>query len=129
MADEPNRTIKRRLRPGQPTIRQQAESAQSAKPKTGRRRIRQVRSETATDDRRISGPLRKLGRPLRGLAIITGLRYLARSWAELRQVAWPNRRQTRQLTIAVIVFSTVFGIIIAVVDYGLGKLFKVLFTK
>ena len=50
--------------------------------------------------------------------------YFRESWKELRQVTWPTRRETWQLTLAVIIFSTIFGVIVAVVDYGLNKLFK-----
>lgn len=39
-------------------------------------------------------------------------------------VTWPSRQQTRQLTFAVILFSIVFGILVALVDFGLDKLFK-----
>ncbi|MDB5164562.1 MAG: Protein translocase subunit SecE [Candidatus Saccharibacteria bacterium] len=50
--------------------------------------------------------------------------YLRNSVKELRQVAWPNWEQSRRLTFAVLVFATVFGVSIAVVDYGLDKLFR-----
>jgi preprotein translocase SecE subunit len=39
-------------------------------------------------------------------------------------VTWPSRKQTRDLTIAVILFSIAFGAIVALVDFGLDKLFK-----
>lgn len=50
--------------------------------------------------------------------------YFRTSWRELRMVTWPNFKQTRQLTSAVILFALVFGIIVAVFDYGLDRLFK-----
>ncbi len=50
--------------------------------------------------------------------------YFMASWRELRQVTWPGRRETAQLTLAVFMFAIGFGIMIAVVDYGLDKLFK-----
>ena len=51
-------------------------------------------------------------------------RYLRQSFRELRLVEWPNRRQTFQLTSAVILFSIIFGIVVAIFDFGLDKLFK-----
>ena len=39
-------------------------------------------------------------------------------------VTWPSGKQTRALTFAVIVFSIVFGALVALVDFGLDKLFK-----
>ncbi len=50
--------------------------------------------------------------------------YFRSAWRELRLVTWPNFRQTRDLTIAVIIFSIIFGVIVAAVDYVLDKLFR-----
>lgn len=50
--------------------------------------------------------------------------YVRNSWRELRQVTWPTRKQSRQLTGAVLIFAAVFGATIAIVDYGLDKVFK-----
>jgi preprotein translocase SecE subunit len=44
-------------------------------------------------------------------------------------VEWPNGKQTRALTAAVILFSVVFGVIVAAFDYGLDKLFKEVIIK
>jgi preprotein translocase subunit SecE len=66
-------------------------------------------------------PFRFVGRFL-GKYIIPP--YFKNSWKELRMVTWPNRKQTRQLTFAVIIFSIIFGVLVAVVDFGLDKLFK-----
>lgn len=83
-------------------------------------------------------PLRQLGHglkwffllpPLRFLGRLIGLRYIRDSWRELRGVTWPTFRESRRLTGAVIVFSIIFGLFIALVDYGLDKAFKELFVK
>ena len=63
------------------------------------------------------------------LAIIVAPPYLRGSWRELRQVDWPNRKQTRQLTGAVIMFAVVFGLLVAALDYGLDRLFKQVIVK
>lgn len=55
--------------------------------------------------------------------------FFRESFQELRQVAWPNRRNTINLSIAVFVFAFFFGLFIALVDYGLDKLFKALIIK
>jgi preprotein translocase SecE subunit len=75
------------------------------------------------------GPFRILRKPLRILGRILLPTYIRGSWAELRQVAWPNFQTARQLTFAVIVFATVFGAIVAVVDFGLDKLFRDILLK
>ncbi len=51
-------------------------------------------------------------------------KYVRRSWVELKQVTWPNLKNSRQLTFAVLVFAFIFGATVAVVDYGLDKVFK-----
>jgi preprotein translocase SecE subunit len=48
---------------------------------------------------------------------------------ELRLVTWPNWKQSRQLTFAVLVFAVIFGAAIAVVDYGLDKVFRNILLK
>jgi preprotein translocase SecE subunit len=83
-------------------------------------------------------PLKHIGHALRWIANlppfrilwrILGLTYIRASWKELRGVTWPTFRDSVRLTFAVIIFSILFGIIIAVVDYGLDKVFKELFVK
>lgn len=49
--------------------------------------------------------------------------YFKGAWQELRQVRWPNRQATWGLTVAVILFSLFFGIVILSID----ALFKYLF--
>lgn len=56
-------------------------------------------------------------------------KYFKDSWAEVRQVEWPSRKQTAQLTMAVFMFAFFFGLIVAVVDYGLGLAFEKFIVK
>jgi preprotein translocase SecE subunit len=56
-------------------------------------------------------------------------RYVRSSFKELKYVTWPGRKQTRDLTTAVLIFALVFGAAIGLVDYGLDKLFKLIFLK
>lgn len=56
-------------------------------------------------------------------------KYLRESWSELKQVNWPNRKQTISLTFAVFVFAIIFGIIVAIIDSGLNQLFKQLLLQ
>lgn len=55
--------------------------------------------------------------------------YFRNSWRELRQVTWPNWQQSRQLTFAVLIFAIIFGAVIAIVDYGLDKVFRNVLLK
>ena len=88
--------------------------------------------------RYISAPFRFVGRgllkvgrlkPFRLIGKILWPTYFSNSWKELKQVTWPGRRESWQLTLAVIIFSIIFGAIIALVDYGLDKVFKQVLLK
>jgi preprotein translocase SecE subunit len=71
-------------------------------------------------------PVRFTGRWLARLLLIT---YFWGAWQELRQVTWPDRKETRQLTVAVFVFAIIFSALITAVDYGLDKVFKNVLLK
>ncbi len=135
---------KRRLRTPSETVRQKTAKAQDVasqpvKPGKARRTLQVI----ALPFRGLAWlghrpPLKQIGhglrwffslRIMRFLAKILGLRYLATSWQELKLVTWPSRKQSRQLTVAVIIFSVVFGGLIAVVDLGLNKLFREVLLK
>lgn len=83
-------------------------------------------------------PLKQIGHGLRWFFRLRAVRFIGRilgfsffrgSWQELTKVTWPTRREGRRLTTAVIIFSVVFGTLIALVDYGLDKLFKQFILK
>lgn len=66
-------------------------------------------------------PFRFIGRVLGKILFVS---YFKASYKELKQVTWPSRRQTIQLTFAVFIFAFSIGVVIAVLDYGLNKLFE-----
>ena len=51
-------------------------------------------------------------------------RYLRDSWQELRQVRWPNRKQTWKLTFAVIIYILIIALFLMVLDAILKLLFN-----
>ena len=83
-------------------------------------------------------PLKQIGHVFRWLgsrkvvrfiAKIIGIRYIARSWRELKQVTWPKFRESTRLVGAVLVFSLAFGTFVAILDYGLNKVFQNVILK
>jgi preprotein translocase SecE subunit len=83
-------------------------------------------------------PLKQIGhglrwfftrRPMKFLGRILGFGYVVSSFREVKLVTWPTIKQSLRLTQAVIIFSVIFGALIALVDYGLGKLFKQIILK
>ena len=112
---------KRRIRPASDTIRVKTEKARIAADKPAKW------LRTRRFMRQIAKPFRFLARPLKWLGRHLIPRYFRNSFAELRLVTWPNWKQSRQLTTAVILFAIVFGFIVTILDYGLDKVFKKVF--
>lgn len=128
----PEKQSKRRLRPNSETVRERSEKLQQ----------QATAPKSPSKFRAFIGgffwPVRLLGRQLAKLNRFRVFRwvgyiifpvYVRNSWRELRLVTWPNRRESLQLTNAVIIFSVIFGLIIAGVDFGLDKLFKEFIVK
>ena len=114
---------KRRLRAPSETVRERANKTLIAgeavsKPK----RVRGVLGKVLLQ-------LRLIGRGLRFIGRFIIPPYIRNSWRELRLVSWPSRKQSRQLTVAVMIFAIVFGVLIYFVDLGLDKLFKQVLLK
>lgn len=75
---------------------------------------------------KIMAPVRFIGRILYKIFFI---HYFVESWDELRKVTWPSWQESRKLTFAVLVFAVVFGVAIAIIDYGLDKIFRNVLLK
>lgn len=55
--------------------------------------------------------------------------YFRESWTELSKVTWPNRKQAVKLTGAVLLFSLVFAIYIALLDTLFSNMLQKLILK
>lgn len=122
---------KRRVRPTE-SVRQKAEKVSTAAPKP--RRIRKVASGASEGLKSVSAkgrreyhviklPDNRVGRFMTKSRRILPA-YFRESWTELKLVTWPNRRETVKFTTAVLIFALIFGGLVALVDYGLEKLFR-----
>jgi len=121
----------RRLKAAPVTVRERAErAANTANKQPKQSRIRKVTSRATSPLRKVSGKVAriKIWKPFkfagRIIARVLVPPYIRNSFHELRLVSWPNRKQTFQLTFAVLLFATAAGLLIAVFDFGLDKLFK-----
>ena len=56
-------------------------------------------------------------------------KYFKNSFQEIKLVTWPNKKESRQLTSAVVVFAVVLSLIVALIDLGLDKVFKKVILK
>lgn len=79
--------------------------------------------------RKVPSWLYFMGKPFRFIYKYLVPRYFKNSFAELKLVTWPKRKETRQLTTAVVLFAIVLGTLVTTVDYGLDKLFKKVILK
>ena len=130
---EPTKTPKRRLKAPAQTMREQAVKAQASADKPKNRRLKNAATSARKPFSKPAGFLKRLfsHQPFRFIAKIghwIGLvllpPFVRNSFQEIRLVTWPNFKQTRDLTFAVLVFAIVFGASVAVLDWGLDKLFK-----
>ncbi len=129
MATEPAKPKRRMLKKAE-TVREIAGKTANPTPKQ-RGVLGLALHYIAVPFKMVGRPLGKLGRfkPMRILGYILLPKYFRNSWKELRQVTWPSRRESFQLTSAVLVFAAIFGVLIAVVDFGLDRLFKQVLLK
>lgn len=140
MAEKSAKPAKKRQLKKVETVRERVERAGTA-PK--QRRVKTTASKASRPFRVIGKALAKLLRPLafilkpfktrparfigRLLASILLLKFFRASWDEVRKVEWPDMRTTLRLTMAVFVFSILFGALIAITDFGLDKIFRKVF--
>lgn len=139
MADQPSKPKKRRVKNPESFRERALKAAQdNQQPKrrarlkrTGAKAIQPVVAPAGRTFRKAADlkPLRWLRKPLRFIGKIIVPVYFRQSWQELRQVTWPNWKQSRQLTYAVLVFAVLFGAAVALVDWGLDKLFRDILLK
>ncbi len=137
---EPESRPKKRLVKNPETFRERAVKAVEASDKPRRRHriwngfkrvLRPIFSPIARGIRALfrHQPFKFIARVSRWIGLVLVPPYFRKSWHELRKVTWPNWKQSRQLTFAVLVFAVVFGAMVAIVDYGLDKLFRAVLLK
>ena len=130
MAEE-KATPKRRLVKKAETVREKTEKAAAAEQQTQPRRLQATKRRAGAPFRAAGKGASKLGRfkPFRIIGLIVVPPYFRNSWKELRQVTWTKPKDSIRLTFAVIAFAIVFGAVVAVLDYGLDKVFKEVLLK
>jgi preprotein translocase SecE subunit len=140
MAKEPNTKTKTRRVKNPESFRDKAVKASAQKPKKQHvgRVTNPIRKGLAAVVKPFKTVGHKVGQTRTGkfikqvlhiLAIILFISYVRNSFKELKQVTWPNWRQSWKLTYAVLAFAIVFGAAIAGLDWVLGKIFKQILIK
>jgi preprotein translocase subunit SecE len=83
-------------------------------------------SRPARRDTKPAAPAKKAG-GMRNSAIVS---FVREAYRELRyKVTWPTFQEARNMTIVVIVLSTVIGLILGLTDFGLFQLFRLITGK
>lgn len=128
MAEDSSKS-KRRLVKKAETVREKAQKA--AESSSQPRRLHATRRKAGAPFRAAGKGAKRLGKfkPFRIIGFILVPPYFRNSWKELRQVTWPTFPVSLRLTFAVIIFAVVFGLFVALLDFGLGKLFKQVLLK
>ena len=128
-SDKEAKKLRKKGAKAKPTMLEQTEKTAEQTSKVSRKR---------RFFRVIGKPFRPIGRllvrierwkPIHILGLILVPRYFRNSWKELRLVVWPGRRESWRLTSAVLIFAVIFGVMIAIVDFGLDKVFKKIILK
>ncbi len=134
MADSKETPKKRQLKK-QPTVRERAEKTVGTKKTRHIRRAGTVVAKPFKSAARIGRkeyylpiPDNKVGRTLNKRRKVTPS-YFRKSWEEVKLVKWPSRKETIKLTIAVFLFAIFFSVLVALLDFGLDKIFKQLILK
>lgn len=100
--------------------------ASEKEPKGAKAASRDVRRGGSAQREVKSTPAKKPG-GFRNWRIV---RFARESYRELRyKVTWPTFQEARNMTIVVIVLSTVIGVVLGVVDQGLFQLFRIVTGK
>ncbi len=85
--------------------------------------LRTARRIGAKEYHPIKLPDNKIGRVLTQKRKVTP-NFFRDAWGELRQVSWPNRKETIKMTLAVFMFAIIFSILVGLLDFGLEKIFR-----
>lgn len=132
MADTEKKTTKRLVKNPE-TFREKALKATEASDKP--KRSLKLKQTSGKVTQPVLGPVGRLlnkvfnRQPFILISRILLPLYFRDSWRELRLVSWPSRKQSRDLTYAVLAFAVVFGGVVALVDYGLDKVFRSILLK
>ena len=133
MAKKPARQNKKSIKQDaddSSVVRIRASSASSRKPMTtpGKPLSKAVSKLTKTPSISVTtsklSRVRKISRPARA----TG-GYFKGAWTELRQVRWPNRRATWSLTLAVLIYTAFFVVVVLLLDALFKYMFELILGK
>jgi preprotein translocase subunit SecE len=56
-------------------------------------------------------------------------KFVRESWAELKLITWPTKKEAARLTLAVIIFAVAFSIFVQLLDFIFNKLIKEILLK
>jgi len=91
----------------------------------------QLKASIKTEKKSKPGIIKKIFRPIaapfKWINRHLVPKYIRNAFGELRNITWPARKLSRQLTTAVVLFSISFAIVVSSLDYGLDKVFKKVF--
>lgn len=66
-------------------------------------------------------PSNRIGSALQKKRTIFFGKYFSESWAEIKKVTWPSRKESLKLTLAVILFTLIFTLFMSLTDLGVSN--------
>ena len=91
-----------------------AKQAANTKPAIAKKDGKKAEKQTDLSKKQRKNPLARLGRYFKG------------AWHELKQVRWPDRKNTWAMTGALLAFTLFFIVVILVLDFAFSQLFKLI---
>jgi preprotein translocase subunit SecE len=125
---------KKKSSAGQSEMEESKARTSEKEPKSSRA---SAREERAVREERQSKPVKRDARPSQAPARKAGgfrnwrlVRFVRESYRELRyKVTWPTFTEARNMTLVVIILSTIIGLILSLLDQGLLQAFKAITGK
>ncbi len=113
-----------RIKAGAPTPKKREEAKEAVVTKTVAKKAEKPKTKAVKAPVVKKPKVKTGGGPLRAFG-----GYFKGAWFELRQVRWPNRRATWSMTLAVLLYSAFFVVIILLLDAAFKYLFDLILGK
>lgn len=115
----------RRITASDDKPKKQAAAANTPTKKPVKAKSTDKKSTNSTKKTKVVQPKRDINEKTKNPFIAFG-NYVRGAWHELKQVRWPTRSATWKMTLAVLLFSAVFVVLILLLDLGFNQLFELI---
>lgn len=86
--------------------------------------VTKTKSQSEKPNKAIADKKQTEKKPKRRNIFVASAGYFKGAWYELKQVRWPTRSATWGMTVAVLIFTLLLGVLILLLDTGFNWLFE-----